>query len=217
MSSVQIWHRNDNYDRNLVSVIDGDRIRAHSGTIRAKMLRAPPRIIYRFTVHGASLAAFQYVLSYIERVKSNRTLFIPINHMCLPAAVDTHLALAFLEIEPWQDHVEGHINGYLSHSMTTPEEMELIRNAYGDAVNDENAVGYKQVRTMINTTAFHDLYDHMSDERRMALRDVAAKYPSLKAAIDDRIGVLQKVKKNQDRAAIKRAAKKAPVEEDDDA
>lgn len=217
MSSVQIWHRDDDYDRNLVSVIDGDRIKAHSGTIRAQMLRAPPRVIYRFTVHGASLAAFQYVLSYIERIVSSKTLFIPINHMRLPAAVDTHLALVLLKIEPRQDHVEGHINGYLSHSITTPEEMELIQNAYCNAVNDENAVGYKQVRTMVNTTAFHNLYDHMSSERGKALRDVAAKYPTLKAAIHDRIGVLHKVKKNQDRAAIKRAARKASVDEDDDA
>lgn len=211
MSSVQIFHRDENRNETLVSVIDGDRIKAHSGTIRVKILNSPPDIIYRFTLYGPSAAAFKHVIEEIKFVDSNKVLFIPIHHTGLAEAIDIHQAVSLLQIEPMQSHIEGHIRGFLSHNLVTPEQLQLLQITYGAAV--EGTAGHKIMSVMVATLAYDDVHGHMSDDVKIALQRACAPYPKLTEAINHKVHVLRMIKMNKERTSKKRAAREAAAAE----
>ncbi|KAM0721392.1 hypothetical protein Q7P37_002316 [Cladosporium fusiforme] len=208
MSSVQIFHRNKARDETLVSVVDGDRIKAHSGTIRDMLLTLPPQIIYRVVLRGPSPEAFRHVVQQVHFVDSRTTLFIPMRGTGLAEAIGIQQAITILQLEPAQSHVEGHINGYISHKGVSPAELSLVQEVYGHAY--QGTTGHKIWTTMVAALAYRDVQGHDGDEEATAsLREAALPYPSLRNAINKKCHQLRKIKETKEQTARKRAARAA--------
>lgn len=207
MSAVQVFHIGREHNQTLVCVVDGDRIKAHSCTIRSMIATLPPQIMYRITLRGSSPAAFKHVVDCVHNIDNQTLLFIPIRNTGLTEAINIHKAISILRLEPAQTHVEGHINGYLSHRLVTVEELHAVQKAYGDSF--EGTSSYKTWSTMVKKLAYDDVHGHLSDEKKTPLRAAAMQYPRLRDAINNHGRRLAKIKDAKQRAVEKRAARKA--------
>lgn len=204
MSSVQLFHRCATGTETLVGVINGDLIKAHSVTIRNLIATRPQDIIHRVTLRGPTAEGLKLVLDQVQALQRDEVLEISINTRNIEKAIDVHRAVECMKIEPPQHKIEGHLNGFLSHELPTPKEMIAIHNAYGAPGN-----AYAKVwNTMVHMIAYKWVGGDIPQDTAIALKRAARDHPALDAALDKRVDQLEKIRKRQQEANEKRAAKK---------
>lgn len=209
MSSVQIFHRAPSGEETLVAVIDGDRIKAHCAAIRDLIATEPPAIIYTVTLAGPNFEALKVVVEAIAALDSRDVLKINITTRDLVKAIQIHCVTHGLRIEPPQDQIAGHLNGFLSHQLVTAREMIAVHTYYS-APNNPNIKIWK---TMIHTVAWKFVAGEMTADEQSALKTAAVGLPALDTAIDSKVKELQAMKKNREHKEAKKRAKKAMGEE----
>ena len=184
MSSVQAWYRRPGgASDQLIGAYDGDYIKAHSAFIRDKLATAGPHVIYRVYLEGPTFESLGVVLHEIDKVKKGEILKIIITTRDIKKAINIHSAVQYLQVEPQQTMVEGHINGYLSHQLVTPDEMVAAYTAYGNP----SGRFHKTFETMLSTIAWAQLDQRIPQAQGNALKLAAIRYPALDKAISDKV------------------------------
>jgi hypothetical protein len=150
MSSVQLFHVDSAGNETLVGVVDGDLIKKHSAEVRNLIATRPYQIVHKVTLRGPSVEGLRYVLNEIQTLEPGKALEITTKTRNIEQAIDIHRAIHCMKIEPTQTRVEGHLNGFLSHQLATPDEMVAIHNAYGSPNSRYNKIW----KTMIHTIAY---------------------------------------------------------------
>ena len=185
MSSVQAFYRPHGpggpIDR--IGVFDGDHMKAHSARIRKTMADAGPYVIYRVYLERPTFESLQIVLREIDRVKQGQLLQIKITTRDIKKAIDIHNAVQYLQVEPEQTLVEGHINGYLSKVLVSADEMVAVYNNYGNP----SSRFHRTFETMLSTIAWAQLDHLIPTAQGNLLKQTALRYPALDKAISDKV------------------------------
>jgi hypothetical protein len=205
MSSVQLFHVDSAGNETLVGVVDGDLIKKHSAEVRNLIATRPHQIVHKVTLRGPSVEGLRYVLNEIQTLEPGKALEITTKTRNIEQAIDLHRAIHCMKIEPTQTRVEGHLNGFLSHQLATPDEMVAIHNAYGSPNSRYNKIW----RTMIHTIAYKWVGGGMNKAQSDQLKAAARDHSDLNAAISKRVGELEKIKKKQQETSEKRAVMRA--------
>ena len=205
MSSVQVFHNAANGALTLVGVYDGDRIKAHSAKLRNMMTAMPSAAIYRINLYEGDVNSLQYALGEIQAMQQGQYLEITTTTRDLNKAIALHNAIEFLEIEPEQSKIVGHLNGYIAHQLISPEEMIAIHKNYGTP-------GHPHARiwnTMIHTIAYRYVGKKIKRETAELFSIALLRYPELKKALDDKVREFEDRQESKAKTMEKRAAKKA--------
>jgi hypothetical protein len=166
-----------------VGVYDGDHIKAHSALIRNEIAAEGPQIIYRVTLKGPTIRSLKFVLNEINAVQQGQVLAIKITTRDIQQAIDIHSATQYLQVEPEQTTIEGHIHGYLAKQLVNPDEMLAVFNTYGNAGN----CFHRTFETMLSTIAWGQLDGTIPTEQGNLLKQTAMLYPELDNAISAKV------------------------------
>jgi hypothetical protein len=135
------------------------------------------------TLRGPTFQSLRIVLNEINAVHQGQVLEIKITTRDIKRAIDIHLATQYLQVEPEQTLIEGHINGYLAKQLVHPDEMLAVFNAYGNTGNRS----YKTFETMLSTLAWGQLDRTIPQEQGNLLKQTAMRYPPLDRAISAKV------------------------------
>lgn len=173
-----------------LETIDEDRIRAHSG-LADQLLGPKPTegeapleaLTKTITLRGAAPAALKYILERIKKNKTTRILHVKVHDLGLPRAVAIYEAAELLQLQPHQPQIEGHIVGYISHNLVTPEEMIAVHRIFESRQNTS-----KTWRVLIHQIAWNLVHSRYTGQQADELVEACkVQYPDLYQAIDHKI------------------------------
>ena len=208
MSSVQIYHRNDNGEENHIANIDGDLIKRHSPTVRNLIVTRSPATVYKITLSGPTSEALKFVVDEIERAHNNKmedTLSITLGYRGISQSVRIHRAILCMKLQPEQPRVAAHIKGYLAHNRVTATEMLAVYDAYANVGNPHGNI----LNTMVNTIAWKFVEGELSAEQINQLKAASMLRPHLDGLLTVKVKELEEAKRVREIIAKKRAVKKA--------
>jgi hypothetical protein len=151
--------------------------------IRNEIASQGPQIIYRVDLQGPTIRSLRVVLNEINAVQQGQILAIKITTRDIKQAIDIHRATQYLQVEPEQTTVEGHIKGYLAKQLVSPDEMLEVFNTYGNAGNRF----HKIFETMLSTIAWAQLEGEIPTEQGNLLKQTAVLHPELDRAISAKV------------------------------
>lgn len=181
MSVVQLYLQTSTQFGSL-DIIDEQRMRAHSLTVDNALGQPATSLKQSVTLNGAAPGALKYILERIKNNSKDKVLHIKVHDQGLMKAVAIYEAAELLQLQPAQPHIEGHIVGYISHALVTPEEMVAVHRCFESRVETS-----KVWRVLIHQTAWNILHQKYTEQQTIALQTTASQHPSLVAAIDNRI------------------------------
>ena len=205
MSSVQVFYRHDGGATDLVGVYDGDRIKAHSARIRSEIATLEPNIIYRVYIRGPTFESLKVVLQEIDKAQADEVFQITIKTRDLKKAINIHSAVQYLQVEPEQTKVVGHLHGYISHQLVNPDEMVAVYLAYGD----RNRRFHKVFEVMVHDIAWRYLEGNIPQRQGDLLKAATLRYPAIDTAIKDKVIEIRREKERKAEQARKKAARDA--------
>ncbi|KAK4543865.1 hypothetical protein LTR36_004898 [Oleoguttula mirabilis] len=208
MSVVQIYLQTPTEFGSL-GFIDEQRIRAHSATIDNAL--GPPNgsLQQTVTLTGAAPGALKYIFERIRKNKPNFALHIKVHDQGFLKAVAIYEAAELLQLQPAQQHIEGHIIGYISHAVVTPAELVATHRCF-----EARQATSKTWRVLVHQVAWNILHGKYAEQAAIDLKLAASQYPALVAAIDSRIYNDLLEKKAQHDFVVAKDAERARAKEE---
>ena len=194
MAQVNIFVRKNDVST-LVRTMDERTISKCSKTIR-ELLKGQKGPAKAVTFTGVSPAPLNVVLSLIEKSGSN--IYIKIHKEPLDRGVAIYQAAEALQIEPAQPQMHGFIIQFIAHNKLEPSWMVAVHLAF-ESRSDTS----KAWTTMVHQMAWDFNNGKYEAEEAAALQEAARPYPTLLAAVDDRIKDLETRRANFNEASAR--------------
>ena len=205
MSSVQVFYRHNGGATDLVGVYDGDRIKAHSARIRNEIATLEPNIIYRIYVRGPTFESLEVVLQEIDKAKADEVFQIIIKTRDFQKAINIHTAIQYLQVEPEQSRVVGHLHGYITHQLVNPDEMVAVYLTYGNP----HHLFHKVFTVMLHDIAWRQVKGRIPQWQGDLLKEASLRYPALDIAIKNKVIEVSREEERKEEQARKKAARDA--------
>lgn len=195
MSVVQVYLGTEDDPEIFVGIIDGDRIKAHSAKVREIIATREPKLIQQVHFSGPDFAAISYVVDKIRVQHPREVLRISVSDLPLTRAIAVHRAVLCMRIEPEQDHILGHLKGYVAHKLVSLRDMEIVYNEYG--WHSKENEGYMVYKAMIDKIAWEWYHGRLSEDG--GLFSAMDGYPGLKRLVEGKTTGLRKGAENRAR------------------